>query len=789
MRCIQSILSALFLVCLASYSWAYDLAPWTEITPMSQPRQFHSTLVLPNGKVMVVAGNYSPSIPELYDPATQQWSNLPAMNVARDFPPPCVLLQNGKVLAAGGDFDAATAEIYDPQTNSWSATGAMKKIRYDHSVTLLADGKVFVAGGYFFGTNTPVLETEIYNPADNTWTLGPSLSSARFEHTATLMNDGRVLIAGGYDSLTIVEIYNPATNTIVPAASLHQGRKLHSAVLLPDGQVMVIGGAYVSSCERYDPVNNTWTTTASLSIPRYYAAATMYFGKVYVVGGYSTANPNATVETASVEIYTPSTNTWSAGSDLKAARAAHTVTVLPNSDMLAVGGTASPYLHSVELFQRRTQTVSFDPIADQVYGSTPPTLSATATSGLSCSFRFVSGPAVLNGSTLNITAPGTITLGATQYGDDNYSAATEVQQSFDVTKATPSLSWATPADIVSGTGLGNDQLNATANVAGTFTYSPPPGTVLSNVGSHLLSVHFTPQDFTRYNEADASVLIKVVAANHAPTMDSVISISPDPFRPGTPATFSVSASDADGDTLTYSWNFGDGSTGFGDSVSHTFSSVGPFTVSVTASDGKGGNATAAAMFTGENSGGGSQTGTASDSDGDGFSDALEIAAGSNPNLASDTPLGTEPAPEALPLPLSKLLIKLNFRKPGSDSITFVGTVLLGDKFDPSVQRLLVEIGGVARAFTLDPRGISKNGNDRVVLHSEGKAARTARLTVHFDRGNFAGTLAAIGLTNSNSVKGVTIPVTVLLNGLYFQKFEIRTYISKAGKSAFTRDLD
>ena len=49
--------------------------------------------------------------------------------------------------------------------------------------------------------------------------------------------------------------------------------------------------------------------------------------------------------------------------------------------------------------------------------------------------------------------------------------------------------------------------SATA-VAGTFTYSPPAGTVLP-VGRHRLSVHFTPGDATDFNSVSAQIQIEV----------------------------------------------------------------------------------------------------------------------------------------------------------------------------------------------------------------------------------------------------------------------------------------
>jgi lysophospholipase L1-like esterase len=74
--------------------------------------------------------------------------------------------------------------------------------------------------------------------------------------------------------------------------------------------------------------------------------------------------------------------------------------------------------------------------------------------------------------------------------------------------ATPRISWATPAAIQYGTALSATQLNATAAVAGTFTYSPALGTVLQ-AGAQRLSVTFTPSEPIDYTTATASVTLTV----------------------------------------------------------------------------------------------------------------------------------------------------------------------------------------------------------------------------------------------------------------------------------------
>src|SRR5207248_993025 len=66
------------------------------------------------------------------------------------------------------------------------------------------------------------------------------------------------------------------------------------------------------------------------------------------------------------------------------------------------------------------------------------------------------------------------------------------------TRIAPTITWNNPADITYGTALGASQLNATANVPGTFAYSPAAGTILGAGPNQTLSVTFTPTDTVSY---------------------------------------------------------------------------------------------------------------------------------------------------------------------------------------------------------------------------------------------------------------------------------------------------
>jgi hypothetical protein len=78
-----------------------------------------------------------------------------------------------------------------------------------------------------------------------------------------------------------------------------------------------------------------------------------------------------------------------------------------------------------------------------------------------------------------------------------------------MTLTAPTITWGTPAAIPVGTALGPAQLNASANIAGTFAYVPATGTSFSAAGPQTLSVTFTPQNAAAYTPATASVPLVV----------------------------------------------------------------------------------------------------------------------------------------------------------------------------------------------------------------------------------------------------------------------------------------
>ncbi len=109
-------------------------------------------------------------------------------------------------------------------------------------------------------------------------------------------------------------------------------------------------------------------------------------------------------------------------------------TYTATNSIIATDATNSPQSFVVQLtIGKASQSISFPNPGRQIVTNVTQ-IAATASSGLSVSLEVVSGPAVLSGTSspamLTYTAPGMVTLRATQLGDANWSAATAIQISF-----------------------------------------------------------------------------------------------------------------------------------------------------------------------------------------------------------------------------------------------------------------------------------------------------------------------------------------------------------------------
>jgi hypothetical protein len=135
----------------------------------------------------------------------------------------------------------------------------------------------------------------------------------------------------------------------------------------------------------------------------------------------------------------------------------------------------------------------------------------------------------VSGTTLNAGANQTLSVDFVPNDAINYNSVIGTTVQITVNKATPVITWSNPADIIYGTALSSTQLNATADVPGTFAYTPAAGVVLSVGPNQSLSVLFTPDDAVDYANASKSVLINVMTITDVwDFQQNAVSVYPNP---------------------------------------------------------------------------------------------------------------------------------------------------------------------------------------------------------------------------------------------------------------------
>jgi hypothetical protein len=142
----------------------------------------------------------------------------------------------------------------------------------------------------------------------------------------------------------------------------------------------------------------------------------------------------------------------------------------------------------------------------------PSDTNCTGTAVFTTSHR-VMGDGSYTSALFTATTTGVYRWVTTYRGDGNNNAVTDTcnsdLESVTVTRATPVITWANPAPITHGTPLSSTQLDATANVPGSFVYNPPAGTVLPVGNNQALMVTFTPADLNDYTRTSKTVHINV----------------------------------------------------------------------------------------------------------------------------------------------------------------------------------------------------------------------------------------------------------------------------------------
>lgn len=280
---------------------------WTDVDRMAQGRWYPSAVTLPDGRVLIVAGE------------------------KRVFTPPAANPNTSYEI-----FDPNTGQV-GPQVSAPLLQGFGGSITFPF-VFVLPDGKVLMHGG----THTVFLDLDSFTfdplqleaaprPGRNSRTYG-------FEGTSVLLPllpdadppyRARVMMCGGGGPAT-VGMRTPATDTTeildlsdqppawTPAASMAAARVMPDAVLLPDGTVLVMSGSSagfadnganpVWETELFDPATGAWTSMDHTSVPRLYHATALLLPDATVLtsGTDATWNPEVIPESElRLEVFRP----------------------------------------------------------------------------------------------------------------------------------------------------------------------------------------------------------------------------------------------------------------------------------------------------------------------------------------------------------------------------------------------------------------------------------------------------------------------------------------------------
>jgi hypothetical protein len=225
------------------------------------------------------------------------------------------------------------------------------------------------------------------------------------------------------------------------------------------------------------------------------------------VGGSSTFNPPITTQTA---------NNWS---DENAQLTINRYTA-PAISYWTNTNSNTPWLLSIKV----SQTISFPQIATKIYGDASFSLNATSTSGLTISYiSSDTNVATISGSTVTIIGAGTCSITASQVGNTNYNAATDVVQQLTVNKAYQIISFPQIATIRYGDA--SFSLDATSTSGLTILYTSSDtnvatisGSTVTIIGAGTCSITASQAGDTNYNTATIVIQPLIVLKQSAKSL-------------------------------------------------------------------------------------------------------------------------------------------------------------------------------------------------------------------------------------------------------------------------------
>lgn len=248
---------------------SYVNGTWTTLAPMSIPRQNFGSIVLPDGRVMVLGGEFSgqsltrnnTNSGEIYDPVTNKWKGMTAFPEATFGAGPVALLQYGYVIAGSPTTDQTY--IYYPPGDYWfsfggSISGGEPKLRGDLSAQetwlVMPDGSVMTYDIYSTAqTSNPTAQRFSLNSF--TWIDSGTIPFALTGNAqlqkmgpGAILPNGKLFQVGG-NELTVLYTPSNTTNGIgtwntAPSLPAGYGADDAPGAMLPDGHFYFIANSY-----------------------------------------------------------------------------------------------------------------------------------------------------------------------------------------------------------------------------------------------------------------------------------------------------------------------------------------------------------------------------------------------------------------------------------------------------------------------------------------------------------------------------------------------------------------
>jgi hypothetical protein len=392
---------------------------------------------------------------------------------------------------AAGTY-SVVATVTDPNYQG-TATGTLVIGKATASVTLNNLNQTY--------TGSPLSATATTNPAGlaadltydgsataptapGTYNVVATISDSNYQGTAT----GTLTIAKATASVTLNNLNQTYTGSPLSATATTNPAGL-GANLTYNGSATppTAPGTYNVVATIADS-NYQGTATGTLTITKATASVTLNnLNQTYTGSPLSAA---ATTNPAGLGV------NFTYNGSATAPTAAGTYTVVATINDADYQGTTTGSL----VIGQATASVKLSNLNPTYTGSAIAVAATTVPAGLSVNLTY-------NGSSMAPTAVGTYTVVAA-VNDPNYQGSTG--GTLVIAKAQSVITWPSPVAISYGTPLSSQQLNAEVDgVAGTFVYSPGPGTTLSAGANQTLSVTFTPADPTNYGTLTKNVLISV----------------------------------------------------------------------------------------------------------------------------------------------------------------------------------------------------------------------------------------------------------------------------------------